>query len=175
MYSYHNVPYAQAYPMFDPYRQQVTRAYAAIQGSEFAPQLRGYVVFTDLPNGTEVTVEVSGLPHYEPAREDQSPIGPHGFHIHQNGDCQVGDESDPFQAAGEHWNPTSQPHGNHAGDFPVLFSNDGYTRMSFFTNKFKAQDVVGKSVIIHLSPDDYRSQPSGNSGKRIGCGVIKAY
>jgi len=175
VYSYYNDPYAQTYPMYYPYRQQVSRAYAAIQGSELTPQLRGYVVFTDLPNGTEVTVEVSGLPHYEPARGDQAPIGPHGFHIHENGNCEVGDESDPFQGAGGHWNPTNQPHGNHAGDFPVLFSNNGYARMSFFTNKFQAQDIVGRSVIIHLNPDDYRSQPSGDSGKRIGCGVIKTY
>src|SRR5699024_4263193 len=81
-----------------------------------------YVVFTDLPNGTEVTVEVSGLPDYKPAHGEHAPIGPHGFHIHENGDCEVGDESDPFQGAGGHWNPTNQPHGNHAGDFPVLFS-----------------------------------------------------
>ncbi len=75
-------------------------------------------------------------------------------------------------AAGGHWNPTNQPHGNHAGDFPVLFSNDGYTRMLFFTNKFTVPQVVGKSVIIHQNPDDYRTQPSGNSGKKLACGVI---
>src|SRR5690625_3351056 len=161
--------------MYYPYRQQVSRAYAAIQGSEYPTRLRGYVVFTDLPNGTEVTVEVSGLPYYEPARGDQAPIGPRGLPIHENGDCEVGDESDPFQGAGGQWNPTKHPLGNQPGYFPVLFSNNGYARMSFFTNKFKAQDVVDKSIIIHLNPDDYRSQPSGDSGKRIGCGVIKAY
>ncbi len=65
------------------------------------------------------------------------------------------------------------PHGNHAGDFPVLFSNDGYAEMTFFTNRFKPWEVIGKSVIIHQNPDDYRSQPSGNSGKRLACGVIQ--
>lgn len=70
------------------------------------------------------------------------------------------------------YNEDAQPHGNHSGDFPVLFSNNGYARMSFFTNKFKPEDVIDKSVIIHLNPDDYRSQPAGNSGKRIACGVI---
>jgi len=67
-----------------------------------------------------------------------------------------------------------QPHGNHAGDFPVLFSNNGYARMSFFTNRFCVQDVIGKSIMIHLHPDDFRTQPSGDSGKRNGCGVIKS-
>lgn len=160
--------YNQPYQMYYPVRQSVSRALAEIKGSEYAPNLNGYVVFTDVPNGTEVTVEVSGLPHYQPAQGDKAPIGPHGFHIHQHGDCEVGDKSNPFQGAGGHWNPTNQPHGNHAGDFPVLFSNNGYSRMSFFTNEFSAKDVVGKSVIIHLNPDDYRSQPSGNAGKRIG-------
>ena len=69
-------------------------------------------------------------------------------------------------------NEDTQPHGNHIGDFPVLFSNNGYTRMRFFTDKFKPEDIIGRSVIIHENPDDYRTQPSGNSGKRIGCGVI---
>lgn len=167
--------YYQPYPMYYPIRQSVMRAYAEIRGSKLAPNLKGYMTVMDIPNGTEVTVEVSGLPHYKPAQEGQSPIGPHGFHIHQTGDCSGGDSSEPFPNTGEHWNPTNQPHGNHAGDFPVLFSNDGYTRMSFFTNKFTAKDVVGKSIIIHENPDDYRTQPSGNSGKKIGCGVIKAY
>lgn len=59
---------------------------------------------------------------------------------------------------------TKGPHGNHAGDFPVLFSNGGRARMRLFTSKFKVRDIIGKSVIIHENPDDYRSQPAGNSG-----------
>lgn len=170
MYLY-NEPYQMHYPI----RKNVSIAVAEIKGSEYAPGLTGYVYFTDVPYGSEVTVEVSGLPPYQSAHGDKAPIGPHGFHIHQHGDCEVGDNLDPFQGAGGHWNPTNQPHGNHAGDFPVLFSNNGYTRMSFFTNKFSVKDVVGKSIVIHQNPDDYQSQPSGDSGKRIGCGVIKAY
>ncbi len=151
-----------------------TRAFARIQGGPLAPNLTGYVVFTDVPYGTQVFVEVTGLPPYQPATANQQPIGPHGFHIHNNGVCEVGDPANPFQAAGEHWNPTNQPHGNHAGDFPVLFSNNGYALMNFFTNRFRAADVIGKSVIIHQNPDDYRTQPAGNSGKRLACGVIVA-
>lgn len=156
------------------YRQMSSRAFAEIRGSNFAPNLTGYVVFTDVPYGTEVFVEVSGLPEYEPA-ENNDPIGPHGFHIHEHGNCEIGDPNDPFQEAGGHWNPDNQPHGNHAGDFPVLFSNNGYMRMSFFTNRFNVEDIVGKSIMIHQNPDDYRTQPAGDSGKRIGCGVIQAY
>lgn len=147
-------------------------ATAKIMGGPLAPQLNGNVIFFDVPGGTEVYVEVSGLPPYQPAQDNKQPIGPHGFHIHEFGICEIGNPQEPFQSAGGHWNPTNQPHGNHAGDFPVIFSNNGYARMSFFTDKFKPKDVIGRSVIIHENPDDYRTQPAGNSGKRMACGVI---
>ncbi|NPV69551.1 MAG: superoxide dismutase family protein [Firmicutes bacterium] len=147
-------------------------AVAAIRGGPLAPGINGTVVFRDVPWGVEVSVQVAGLPPYRPAEGDRPPIGPHGFHIHENGNCEVGDPGNPFQGAGEHWNPTGQPHGNHAGDFPVLFSNGGYSRMSFFTNRFRVADVVGRAVIIHQNPDDYRTQPAGASGRRLACGVV---
>ena len=149
-------------------------AKAVVKGGPLAPEITGIVTFKDVPEGTEVRVEVSGLPPYEPAQDGTPPVGPHGFHVHQFGNCEIGDPDNPFQAAGEHWNPYGQPHGNHAGDFPVLFSNNGYARMCFFTNKFKPADVIGKAVIIHQNPDDYRTQPAGAAGKRLACGVIKA-
>lgn len=168
-------PYGH-YPQSVSSQQQYrpTQAFAEIQGGPLAPDLQGYIVFTDVPYGTDVYVEVSGLPAYQPASGNQQPIGPFGFHLHDKGSCDVGDPKDPFQSAGSHWNPTDQPHGNHVGDFPSLFSNDGYARMNFFTNKFQAADVIGKTVIIHQNPDDYRSQPAGNSGKRLACGIIQA-
>lgn len=148
-------------------------AVAHIQGGPLRPELRGVVHFMDVPGGTQVCVHVSGLPPYRPAQGNNPPIGPFGFHLHQFGDCTVGDPADPFMAAGGHWNPTNQPHGNHAGDFPVLFSNDGQAMMCFFTNRFRVSEIIGKSVIIHQNPDDYHSQPAGNSGKRLACGVIR--
>ncbi|WP_029098906.1 superoxide dismutase family protein [Brevibacillus thermoruber] len=166
----HYVPVASS----DSSRRVPTRAFAHIQGGPLAPHLRGVVMFVDVPYGTEVFVEVAGLPPYQPASAHRQPIGPHGFHIHEHGSCAVGNPNNPFQAAGEHWNPTNQPHGNHAGDFPVLFSNNGYARMNFFTNRFRASDVIGKTIIIHQNPDDYRTQPAGNSGNRLACGVIQA-
>ncbi|WMM26413.1 superoxide dismutase family protein [Tissierella sp. MB52-C2] len=149
-----------------------TKAYARIKGGNLYPNLRGIVFFDDVEGGTEVSVEVWGLPLYKPAEGNNQPIGPHGFHIHEKGICEVTDPNNPFESAGGHYNPTNQPHGNHVGDFPVLFSNNGYARMRFFTDKFKPEDIIGRSVIIHENPDDYRTQPAGNSGKRIACGVI---
>lgn len=148
-------------------------AIARIKGSPLAPNVKGVVYFKDVQGGVEVYVYVTGLPAYKPGKDNISPIGPHGFHIHQNGCCNVDDPKDPFKCAGEHWNPDNQPHGNHAGDFPVLFSNNGISRMSFFTNRFKVADIIGKSIVIHENPDDYRTQPAENSGKRIACGVIE--
>lgn len=155
-------------------RQQTRRAIANIIGGPLAPNIRGTVTFTDVRDGTEVSVVVNGLPPYRPAEEGRPQVGPHGFHIHQNGNCSPGNPTSPFTAAGEHFNPTNQPHGNHAGDFPVLFSNNGYARMTFFTNKFKVSQIIGKSVIIHEGPDDYKTQPTGGSGRRLACGVIRS-
>lgn len=149
--------------------------YALLQGGSLAPQISGVVWFVDSPYGTQVCVNVSGLPPYQPAQGGKSPIGPHGFHIHEVGNCQVGTPADPFPATGEHWNPDAQPHGNHAGDFPVLFSNGGFSMMCFFTNRFKVANIIGRSVVIHENPDDYRTQPAGNSGKKLACGVIQLY
>lgn len=147
-------------------------AVANIVGGPLAPNIRGTVVFVDVPGGTEVYAEIFGLPDYKPATGESQPVGPFGFHLHENGTCTVDNSADPFTYAGDHWNPTNQPHGNHAGDFPVLFSNNGFASMLFYTNKFNVSQIINKAVIIHENPDDYRSQPSGNAGKRLACGVI---
>lgn len=149
-------------------------AIARIAGGPLAPSITGEVVFEEVPNGVMVAVYVEGLPNYQPSATGK-PIGPHGFHIHEYGTCDIGNPNDPFLEAGGHWNPSNQPHGNHAGDFPVLFSNNGIAYMVFFTDKFRVDDVIGKSVIIHENPDDFVSQPSGAAGRRLACGVIERY
>ena len=151
----------------------INAAFATITGSPLAPNLRGNVFFHSVSGGTRVSAEFWGLPLYQPATNTSQPIGPFGFHIHENGICEITDPDNPFLSAGEHYNPTNQPHGNHAGDFPVVFSNNGYASMDFFTDKFKPEDIIGKSVLLHQNPDDYRSQPAGNAGKRMACGVIR--
>ncbi|MCL6613733.1 MAG: superoxide dismutase family protein [Firmicutes bacterium] len=148
-------------------------ATARIRGGPLAPEISGFVHFVDVPGGTWVCAEINGLPAYRPAEAGRPPVGPHGFHLHEFGSCTIGDPGDPFLAAGPHWNPDAQPHGNHAGDFPVLFSNHGRARMCFFTDRFKVADVVGRAVIIHENPDDYRTQPAGASGRRLACGVVR--
>ncbi len=145
---------------------------AYVSGGPLAPNINGMILFEPDMEGTIVSATFYNLPEYEPASNDQGPIGPFGFHLHEHGSCNIGNIASLFEDAGGHWNPDNQPHGNHAGDFPVVFSNNGYSQQSFFTNKFRPEDVIGKAVIIHQNPDDYRTQPSGNSGKRLACGVI---
>ncbi|MBO5364096.1 MAG: superoxide dismutase family protein [Clostridia bacterium] len=142
-----------------------------LSGSEDYPSLTGTVGFRGVRNGTWVEVEAEGLPLFQPGAPQ---IGPHGFHIHNGNACGEGFGEDPFAAADGHWNPENQPHGNHPGDFPVLFSNGGRAAMLFFTDRFLPEDVIGKTLVLHASPDDYQTQPAGGSGKRIACGVILA-
>ncbi|MGP4067896.1 superoxide dismutase family protein [Halobacillus sp. B29] len=162
------------YYSYSPYRSAYTSQTAKVtfRSSPLAPDLKGAMYFYEMPYGVEVFVQVEGLPEFQ-ILKDGTQVGPHGFHIHEKGICELGEGKDPFSSAGEHWNPDQQPHGNHAGDFPVLFSNQGRARMIFFTDRFRVKDIIGKSVIIHQQPDDYRSQPSGNAGKRIACGIIE--
>ena len=107
--------------------------------------------------------------------------GEHGFHIHESGDCSAADAT----SAKGHFNPGGKGHGHHsgmdrhAGDMPNLVA-DSYGNASFkgevamLTLGSDANSIMGRSVVIHADPDDYKSQPAGNSGKRVGCGTIRA-
>ena len=99
----------------------------------------------------------------------QNPV--FGFHIHSGSSC-TGNAQDPFADAGEHYNPGTCLHPYHAGDMPPLFGNNGYAFQIFLTDRFRVSEIIGKTVIIHGSPDDFMTQPGGNSGTRIACGPI---
>lgn len=167
---YYNTPYYYNFIR----ASSPTAAIVYIHGGVKYPDISGTVIFRDVPEGCEVYVYVKNLPPYKPTEGSNPQVGPFGFHIHENPCGNPGTIDNPFPNTGGHWNPTNQPHGNHAGDFPVLFSNDNsVTKMSFFTSKFKVKDIINRSVVIHESPDDYRTQPSGNSGLKIACGTIR--
>lgn len=102
----------------------------------------------------------------------------HGFHVHEKGDCSSGDG----MSAGGHFNPLGKAHGHqgaehHAGDMPNLRA-DAYGNASFsfdvagITVGSGATDIVGRGLIVHRDPDDYKSQPAGNAGPRLACAVI---
>lgn len=150
-------------------------AYAMLKGSGLVPKLRAEVYFYAVNNGTLVVIEAHGLPDFSPATDTAPQVGPFGFHIHEGSQCEPKSGSDAFSKAGNHYNPNSVNHPDHAGDLPVLFSNNGYSFMAVYTDKFTPSEVIGKTAVIHQSPDDFRSQPAGNSGVKIACGVIEEY
>ncbi len=149
-----------------PGNRPAARAY--VNGNKEYPDLNGTVSFYQTEQGVLVATEVFGLP--ESMQACGNPV--FGFHIHSGESC-TGNETDPFADAMTHYNPGGCPHPHHAGDMPPLFGNDGYAFMIFLTNRFTISDIIGKTVIIHDKPDDFTTQPAGNSGAKIGCGVIE--
>jgi len=130
---------------------------------------KGTVTFTQKGDKVVVVARVSGL----------AP-GSHGFHIHEKGDCSAGDG----MSAGGHFNPLGKPHAHpttsdrHAGDMPMLVADAAgnaelTAELDVITVGSGAADVVGRGVIVHKDPDDFKTQPTGNSGARVACGVIR--
>ena len=94
-----------------------------------------------------------------------------GFHIHEGEAC-TGSEEDPFADTKMHYNPGDCPHPAHARDRPPLFVNGGYAWSAVLTNRIRAKEMKGHTVVVHSMPDDFKTQPSGDSGEKIACGVI---
>lgn len=159
----------QKTPDFSYFIRQRPSAYAYISGSEQYPKITGLAKFHQTNSGVIVSVNISGLP--SPHKVCGSPI--FGMHIHDGKSC-TGNEKDPFADAMTHYNPDNCPHPYHAGDLPPLFGANGYAFSSFLTDRFSVKQIIGKTIIIHSSPDDFTTQPAGNSGKKIACGVIKS-
>lgn len=136
-------------------------AIARIQGDAAHPALQGTVRFYPRSRGTLVVADILGLPDTE--------SGFFGFHIHEGSDC----TGTGFAATGNHFDPKKRPHPQHAGDLPPLLSSNGTAWLSVLTGRFQFWDIIGKTVVIHNRPDDYTTQPSGNAGNKIACGVIR--
>ena len=129
----------------------------------------GTATFTDLANGVQVVVDI-----------EQAPPGTHGLHIHEKGDCSASDA----MSAGAHFNPAGNPHAGprdtarHNGDLGnIAIGQDGKGHLEIVddlvTVKPGPTAVVGRSIIFHEKTDDLKTQPAGNSGARLGCGVIQ--
>lgn len=137
-------------------------AVARIVGGEEAPQLSGCVRFYQESGCVLIVAEISGLPK-------TSETGFFGFHIHQGRDCSgVG-----FSGTEGHYNPLGQEHPEHAGDLPPLLWCKGSAYLSVKTDRFSVDEIIGRTVVIHGDPDDFHTQPAGNAGKKIACGVIQ--
>lgn len=155
--------------MTGPSASSGPRAMAPLQ-AKGGSQVGGTIFFNQQPGGVRVVARVTGL---KPNQE-------HGFHIHEKGDCSAPDA----MSAGGHFNPSGQPHGpqamaHHGGDMPSLQADAaGNAEATFMIEGVSlagvADGVIGKAVVVHAQPDDYKTQPTGNSGGRIACGVIAA-
>ncbi len=149
------------------YLQEIPAACAVIKGSEKYPDIQGRVDFYDVHGGTVLVARVSGLPE----EDMEEHTGFFGFHIHEGNSC-TGNGEDPFADTKGHYNPEQVSHPKHAGDLPPLLADHGNAWMSVYTTRFFPEDVVGRTVVIHSMPDDFRTQPSGDSGEKIACGLI---
>ncbi|QDW66647.1 superoxide dismutase family protein [Luteimonas granuli] len=123
-----------------------------------------------IDGGVAISGQVNGL----------APGSEHGFHVHENGDCSAPDAS----SAGGHFNPQASAHGrvgegeHHVGDTDNIVADD--TGVAMIDTRLEGAtlgdgaptDIMGKSVIVHADPDDYTTQPTGNAGARLACGVI---
>lgn len=150
-------------------RRQPTSAIVRLEARS-GSNTTGTATFKEKNGQVKVTVEIRG-----------ATPGTHGIHLHENGDCSAPDAA----SAGAHFNPHQTMHGapvsdpHHAGDFGNI--NVGQNGKGKLTMTLKgltvgagAASVVGRSLVVHAAPDDLKTQPSGNSGARIACGVITA-
>jgi len=128
----------------------------------------GIVQFTEVADGVRVQAEITGL----------TP-GKHGFHVHEFGDCSAAD----LASAGAHFNPTNKPHGGpdtaerHVGDMGNVEADaSGTAKLDYVDHDISLtndqRSVIGRSAVVHAKPDDLKTQPAGDSGARIACGVI---
>lgn len=163
------MPYTQPTPRLSFIHlltQNQPRAMAWVRGSSAAPSLSGLVKFYDTPyGGVLIEAEVFGLPNITtPGSTDW-----YAMHIHEMGDC-----SDNFLHTGNHYNPEMAQHPRHAGDLMPLFANQGYAWYAYYDKRFRIEDILNRSVVIHQHRDDFTTQPAGDSGLKIGCGVIRS-
>ena len=135
---------------------EYSKAVACIAGGA-----QGIVCFCQQSQGVLVTAQISGLPKE----------GFFALHIHEGTDCRgVG-----FPNTGGHYNPTGAPHPDHAGDLPPLISCGGNAYLSVLTDRFRLEQVIGRTLVIHSRRDDFTTQPAGDAGTKIACGTIRPH
>lgn len=147
-----------------------TRQARADLEAKSGSKVAGVVNFTERDGQVRIEVKASGL----------TPNAEHAIHIHEKGDCSAPDAT----SAGGHFNPDNQPHGHpmeakrHAGDLPNLRASSSGNATATYDVKGLTLDndfrgVLQRAVVIHAKADDYKSQPAGDAGGRIACGVIR--
>lgn len=136
-------------------------AVAQVRGDNNNKNLTGTVRFYQYPGGILVEADVVGLPGNN--------SGFYGFHIHGGESC----AGAGFAASGSHLNLSVTAHPRHTGDLPPLLSYNGRAYMTVMTDRFSLRDILGRGVVIHNNADDFKTQPAGNAGDKIACGIIE--
>lgn len=137
-------------------------AVAFLRGGAEESHLSGQLRFYQERSCVRVVADVSGLP-----ADNES--GFFALHIHEGGSC----SGPEFAGTGGHYNPRNRAHPKHAGDLPPLLSCGGRAHLALRTDRFRVEEVLGKTAVLHSGPDDFHSQPAGNAGRKIACGVIR--
>lgn len=136
-------------------------AVAYLSGGPDAPRLSGQIRFYQRKNCVLVEAMITGLPR-------DSETGFFALHIHAGGDC----GGEDFADTGGHYNPAGVMHPRHAGDLPPLMMCNGGAYLAICTDRFRVRDIIGRTAVIHGGRDDFTTQPAGDAGKKIACGVI---
>lgn len=152
--------------MFIPSAPKTARA--TLLGSPMYPNIRGTVTFRQTARGVLISADISGLPEADGVCDGRF----FGFHIHEGSECS-GTAADPFANTLSHYNPSECPHPFHAGDLPPLLGASGHAVGVCLSDRFTVPEIIGKTVVIHSEPDDFSTQPAGNSGIKIACGEIR--
>ena len=138
------------------------QAYSCIYGQE----IEGTVCFYKYDEGTIMVFEVNNLPEAQKCEG-----GIFGFHIHEGNTCE-NNTAVPYEKTLGHYNPLGCEHPYHLGDLPPLFATKGKAWGIIYIDKFKPKDILNRTLVIHAHPDDFHTQPAGNSGEKIACGLI---
>lgn len=138
-------------------RKTMQQAQAVIGGKG----VFGLATFQETDSGVLVTINAQGLP--------ENDSGFFALHIHEGTSC----SGTAFSDTGSHFNPKGQTHPMHAGDLPPLLRSGDRAYLSVLTSRFRISEIIGRTLVIHARADDFKTQPAGNAGEKIACGVIQ--
>ena len=140
-----------------------THAIARIRGAAQLPNLHGWITFTQRRHGVWVHASLCGLP--------ETSSGFFALHIHQGKAC----TGEGFADTLGHYQFAGQLHPQHAGDLPPLLSCNGIAEMCVLTNRITIPQILGRTIVIHEGVDGFQTQPAGNAGSKIACGIIQPW
>lgn len=166
-----DAPSSAATPAETPAATTAASTTVTLQGAPEDTDFAGTLTISPSGTGVSIVADVAGV--------DKD--GKHGIHVHENGMCEhhpTGDSAKPFSTAGGHFNPAGTEHAcpptdpRHAGDLGNITVTGGKGHLELTVNNLSMDQLTGKAIILHAGEDDCKTQPTGNSGDRLACGVV---